>query len=504
MKKTIFTLLAASATLVNYAQQKNSLLDQNFWKNKPSVEQIKTEIANGNNPSASNDRSFDVVVMAINNDASTETILFLLQQPGNDVNKPTHDNRIYLHWAANKGNTAVVKYLIDHGSDINAEDSHATTPIIFAASSGQKNTEIYDLFFKKGLDPKKKYKDGANLLLLAIANDKDLNLTTYFTTKGLSLKDTDAKGRTAFDYAARNGNIDFLKLLASKNVKATDNALLLAAQGSRRDANGLDVFRYLLDDTKLKPTATTENGETVLHLVANKPKQSEIINYFIGKGVDVNKADNEGTTALTIAAGNRDTEALEVLIGKTKNVNTKNEKGISALTLAVAEGSSKAVEILLQQGADINVLDSKQNNLGYYLVQSYKPERGGRGPQGGMNTPTEDPFQSKMSLLQQKGLNLATPQKDGNTLYHFAILKNDIALLKKFAPLHIDVNAKNNDGLTVLHKAAMIAKDDATLKYLLSIGAKKEVTTDFDESVYALAKENETLTKRNISIEFLK
>ncbi|MNQ26376.1 hypothetical protein D3C85_396110 [compost metagenome] len=50
----------------------------------------------------------------------------------------------------------------------------------------------------------------------------------------------------------------------------------------------------------------------------------------------------------------------------------------------------------------------------------------------------------------------------------------------------------------------MISKDDAILKYLLSIGAKKEITTDFDESAYALAKENESLTKNNISVEFLK
>jgi ribosomal protein L11 methylase PrmA len=50
----------------------------------------------------------------------------------------------------------------------------------------------------------------------------------------------------------------------------------------------------------------------------------------------------------------------------------------------------------------------------------------------------------------------------------------------------------------------MISKDDTILKYLISIGAKKEITTDFDESAYALAKENESLTKNNVSLEFLK
>jgi len=50
----------------------------------------------------------------------------------------------------------------------------------------------------------------------------------------------------------------------------------------------------------------------------------------------------------------------------------------------------------------------------------------------------------------------------------------------------------------------MVAKDDSILKYLVSLGAKKDINTEFDESAYALAKENESLTKNNVSVEFLK
>ena len=50
------------------------------------------------------------------------------------------------------------------------------------------------------------------------------------------------------------------------------------------------------------------------------------------------------------------------------------------------------------------------------------------------------------------------------------------------------MNAKNKDGLTALHKAAMISKDDAILKYLISIGAKKDIKTEFDESAFDFSK----------------
>ncbi|MDA6068310.1 ankyrin repeat domain-containing protein [Flavobacterium sp. AC] len=498
MKKNIFISFALAATLFVSAQQKNSLLEQSFWKNAPDTNTVKAEIAKGNNPAEANANAFDPTVLAINNDAPLATIKFLLDQPGNEVGKMTHDNRIYLHWAAYRGNTELVEYLIAKGSDINLEDSHGTTPIVFAASNGQTNTALYDAFFKAGISPKKKYKSGENLLLLAIAADKNLTLTDYFITKGMSLKDVDSDGNTAFNYAARSGNIPFLKKLLEKGVKYTDNALIIASQGSRRETNTLETYKYLVEEVKIKPTVTTKDGENVLHFLAAKPNQTEIINYFLSKGVDANKTDKEGNTPLMVAARAKDTAVLELLLPKVKNINTQNLKGESALTVAVKSGTPEAVATLLNKGADVNVKDKDGNNLGVYLVQSYRPA--GRGEANA----AKDPFDAKVKLLQDKGLNLSTPQKDGSTLYHFAAAKNDLNLVKKLASLNIDVNAKNKDGITALHKAAMVAKDDTIMKYLVSIGAKKDVTTEFDESAYALAKENESLTKNNVSVEFLK
>lgn len=504
MKKNLFISFALVATLFINAQQKNTLLEQSFWKTAPDVNAVKAEIAKGNSPSASTPNAFDVTVMAINNDAPAATIKFLLEQPGNEVTKPTHDNRIYLHWAATKGNIEIIDYLIAKGSDINLEDSQGTTPITFAANSGQTNTAVYEAFFKAGIDPNKKYRDGVNLLLMAIPFDKNGSLSNYFIGKGMSLRATDNDGNTAFNYAARTGNIALLKTLIGKGVAYNDNALLIAAQGSRREANTMETYKYLVEELKMKPTATSKTGETVLHFLVNKPNQTEIINYFLAKGTDLNKADNDGNTALMNAASAREISALELLLPIVKNNNLQNSKGQSALTMAVKSGTPEAVALLLSKGAAQNVQDKDGNNLGYYLIQSYRPQMGmARGPEAA-NAPKQDPFVAKIKLLQDKGLNLASPQKDGNTLYHFAVVKNDLTLLKKIADLNIDVNIKNKDGLTALHKAAMISKDDTILKYLVSIGAKKDINTDFDESTYALAKENESLTKNNISLEFLK
>ena len=67
----------------------------------------------------------------------------------------------------------------------------------------------------------------------------------------------------------------------------------------------------------------------------------------------------------------------------------------------------------------------------------------------------------------------------------------------------IPVNQKNDEGLTPLHIAAMKAKDTDILKFLIAQGADKALKTEFDESVYDLAKENELLQKQNVELNFL-
>lgn len=42
------------------------------------------------------------------------------------------------------------------------------------------------------------------------------------------------------------------------------------------------------------------------------------------------------------------------------------------------------------------------------------------------------------------------------------------------------------------------------MKYLISVGAKKDAVTNFKETAFDLASENESLSKSNVSVNFLK
>lgn len=503
MKKILIAFFALAAFTAQ--AQQNTLLEASFWQGSPTVESLKAEIAKGNNPSQLNANSFDPVVTAINANAPVETVKYLIEQPGNDVNKLTHDGRIYLHWAASRGNVELVEYLLKKGSKLDLVDSHGSTPLLFAAS--QKNTKIFDLFVANGANLQKDVnQDGANILLLAIANDKDFVLTDYFVSKGVNLNSTDAASNNAFAYAARSGNIDFLKKLVEKGVKPNTNAMLMAAQGgggrgaTPATGGGLAIFEYL-ESVGIKPTVVAKNGENVLHAIARKPNQTEQIKYFLAKGVSVDQVNEDGNNVLMSAAAvNRDLAAFELLLPKTKNINQANLQGQTALTLAVRANSPEVVSYLISKGADVKVLDKKVNNLAFYAVESYRAA-GGRGAAMG---PKPEDFDTKLNLLKQAGLDITAAQKDGNTLYHLAVAKNDLLLVKRVQSLGIDINAKNKEGITALHKAALIAKDEVMLKYLVSIDAKKDAVTGFKETAFDLAKDNETLTKNKADITFLK
>lgn len=476
----------------NMQHNKNTLLNQSFWQTKPDVEAVKAEITKGNDPAEQNAMAMDPVVTAINAGAPDESIIYLLEQKGNNVDKLTHDSRTYIFWAALKGNVAVMQYLIKKGAKVNIEDSHGMSPFNFAASAGQQNTKVYDLLLQNGQNVKTDLtEDGANALLLGVANDTDFKLTTYFQSKGLSIKSKDANGNTAFDYAARAGNIGIMKILLEKGVGYTDNAMLMAAQGGRRGGNSLEVFQYL-ESVGIKATVISRNRENVLHAIVRRPGSTAIIQYFLSKGVNINQADNKGNTVfMNASAHNQDTGTIALLLPLVKDINQKNNAGAGALALAVRNNIAGVAGYLINHGADAQAADAKGNTLVSYLFEGYNPRQ------------AKD-FESKLNLLKAKGFSITTNPADGNTLYHLAVSKNDLNLLKAASTYGADINAKNQEGLTALHKAAMMAKDDSIIKYLLSAGAQKDIKTSFNETAYDLASENEALSKSSKSIDFLK
>ncbi len=494
--RIFIAIILLSISGISLAQNTNEFIGRSFWQTSPNVQAVKEKIEEGNDPVKLNEYGFDATVYAILENAPFETIKYLVSLEGNEVNKATHDGRNYLMWAAYKGNVELMKYLLEKGSVTDIIDDHGHNLITFAAAGGQQNPEVYDLILENGVKVTDTNRDGANALLVLTPSITDMSIIDYFQKKGLDIQSKDNDGNGMFNYAAIKGNIELMKKLIDMGVdykgenKEGGNAMIFASYGSRGSSNPLEVFEYL-DGLGIQANVTTTHGETPLHNLAYSNKDPKVFEFIVEKGVDINQANEEGNTLLLNAINGENEEIAQIYIPKVADINHQNEDGYSALTYAVIRHQDALIPVLLEAGANADVVDSEGNNLVFYAFDSFDEKE-------------KASFESTMKMLKKEGVSMDPVQDNGNSLLQVATEKGEVFLIEQALNMGADINAKNREGLTVLHLAAMKAENEKVLEYLLENGADKSILTDFDESAFDLANENEILAKSGVNLDFLK
>lgn len=495
MKIYIYVLIFLTGTQL--FSQSNLFLNRSFWEKKPSIKEIEKNSSDVNSLTELNIHSFDAVGYAILSKLPNATLKYLIDLEGNGVHKLTHDKRTYVFWAAYKDNTELMEYVIDKGARMDIKDAHHFSVSTFAAVTGNTDEKIYEICSANGINIKTDVDgNGANALLLLMPYVRKLSELRYFEGKGLSINDRDSLGNNAINYAAKTGNIKVIKKLLKKNISATvtdskgNNAILMASMGTRNKTNSLETFEFL-KDLGVEVSVTNNLGVNSIHNLAFDSEDTNVFDFFEVNGIVMDASDDAGNTPYMNAAKYNTEEIVHYFSEKTVEKNKKNAKGYSALTNAVRYNTAKIVTQLIKKGSDVNVEDMDGNNLVYYLIQSYRSSQ-------------VESFQNKMKALEVAGLDFSKKQKNNSNCLHLAVEKNDLKLVKMLEGFPTNINEKDADGLTSLHKAAMSGVDDSILKYLVFIGADKNIKTGFGETAFDLAQENEVLKMNNINVDFLK
>ncbi len=497
MRLLMTTFLIFCLCVAATGQQSNALLDRDFWRTSPDVETLKVKIAEGHDPLEMTRYAFDPTSYALLEKAPFETVKYLLELQDDAATKLTHDGRSYMMWAAYGGHKEATKYLIDSGSDINLVDDHGYAVIPFCATTGMQDQEIYDLLIGHGADIKATNRSGANALLLIAKHLEDnFSMIDYFQSKGLALTSTDTDGNGLFNYAAVLGNIPLMKkaiewgLPYQEPNQVGGNAMIFASRGYRGTVNGTEVYEFLANHG-IAANVVTESGQTPLHNIAFRVKDMDVYTFFTERGVDINQSDGEGNTMLlNVIRGRNEAIALNYL-SQVADLNHKNKKGYSALTYAVRSRSPRVVAALLEAGAAHDIIDKDGNTLAGHLFRSYSERN-------------REPFEEVLALLTAYDVPMNISQSRGDNLLYMAVDKQSTYLIGLALDQGIDINAKNDDGLAPLHYAAMKAKEADILNLLVQKGADTGVKTDFDESVYDLAVENELLRTSGFDLNSLK
>ncbi|MEM6642826.1 MAG: ankyrin repeat domain-containing protein [Bacteroidota bacterium] len=480
-----------------FGQNGNIFHDRKFWKEKPSIEEIKVKIAEGNSPTELTEYNFDAIGYAILEKNPVETIAFLLEQ-GNDVNKLTHDARTYIFWAAYKGDLNLMKFLVKKGAQTDIVDQHGYTLFMFAAVTGQENQEIYDYITSFGVEVRKeKDRKGRNALLAYVGATETGEMLDYFLSQGLDINSVDKDGNGIFNHAAKTGNQKLLeklrteyKVSTEKNLQTNENAIFFASTRYSRSGEETDLAFYdYLESLGLDAAIVTKSGKTALHNLSFRTNNLEVYQYFMDKGVDLNRIDEDGNNALINAASRRNEEVISMLIENTEDLDHQNKEGMTAFARALKYNKLEIAKLFVESGATTNLTDANGYDMGYHLVDGFR---------------NIEAFKEKMSFLLSLGYDPTTKQKDGSTLLHAAINQESVHLLEWLLDQGLDINEVDGDGQTILHYAAMQADDEEILKYLVASGADRNLTTEFDESAFDLAGANEVLNDNNTDLNFLR
>lgn len=352
-----FTVVLSSVCL--FGQSSNVFLDRSYWKNQPTIEQVKADIASGNDASEFNNHKFDAVTWAILEKVPNELVWFLLDQKGNDVNKRSHDGRTPIFWAAYKGNLDLMKSLVENGAKTDLIDHHGYSLVNFAATTGQVDPALYDFCITHGAEMSSEFnKDKATPLLLILPHLTSLDMISYFTSKELSLDQLDKNGDNAFSYAAKSGNqlvMDFLLEKGISPIANNSSAVLFASKGMRSKKNGIETFRYL-QKHGVSMDATDDDGRNALHFLASNCKDSSVFNFFLNHGMSLNEEDSDGNTPFWNAFERNSPEMISFLLSK-QSVETKtNAEGENIIHRAVKRGNPDVLRLAIQTEKEINAL----------------------------------------------------------------------------------------------------------------------------------------------------
>lgn len=89
-------------------------------------------------------------------------------------------------------------------------------------------------------------------------------------------------------------------------------------------------------------------------IAAAEGNDTQTVLGLLGRGMDANTADRQGTTLLMMAARNGNNDVVKALLAGRANVNRRNQYGDTALSIAALNGKLEAVKLLISHKAEIS------------------------------------------------------------------------------------------------------------------------------------------------------
>ena len=238
-----------------------------------------------------------------------------------------YNQRIPLHWAAEKNFHQLSKLLLQHGSDLNSQDKRGFTPMHYAASAGHE--EIVKLLLPQMID------------LDIQANDRT----------------------TPYQCAQMQGHHTITAMLSEAGASDTlipESELSDIYSINRRHKDNL-ATRLCGKNTVSDASAEKYEKYAERLILASAQGDMEGVLICLSKGISVAERDREhNKTALHWACENDHVDIAQVLLENGSSLSSQDQYGETPLHYAADSGCTEIAEILLQRGPDVGVKDDRE------------------------------------------------------------------------------------------------------------------------------------------------
>ncbi|XP_038846087.1 receptor-interacting serine/threonine-protein kinase 4-like isoform X1 [Salvelinus namaycush] len=276
----------------------------------------------------------------------------LLGRRSTNANARDEDQYTALHCAAQNGDEAITRLLLDRGASINETDAQGRTPAHIACQHGQEN--VVRVLLSRGADVHVKGRDDWTGLHLA-AWQGHLGIVKLLVKQaGADVDGQTTDGRTPLHMASHRGQYRVARILielgADVHVTSTGlhTPLHVAAETGHTSTSRLLVKH----DADIQ--ARTTQGLTALHLAAQHG-HLPTVKMLIEEGADPYCTNQNLRTPCHLAAEGGHCEVFkELLVHCPEGASLSDEQGLTPLHLAVRGGYTDITSMLLAQGVEVS------------------------------------------------------------------------------------------------------------------------------------------------------
>lgn len=268
-----------------------------------------------------------------------------------------------LHVAAAYGPERAVAYLLDRGAAANGRDSIGQTPLHLAACNRQ--TGAAERLLARGADAEAVDHYGRRVLHQAALRGST-EIMAHLVEHGA---DVNARTRQQTQPTMAGAQVSPLHLVAflgtlsgwvpDRPRRAEDYWGIRDDEDRPGFASRSEVADWLLAhgaDVNVR----TASGVTPLHL-AVKTYRPKTVQVLVRYGAHVNTADGFGYRAVHMAAAalgdKKGPSMLTLLLGAGADIDARTKRGRTALHVAARQGHARVVGLLIARGADVNAKD---------------------------------------------------------------------------------------------------------------------------------------------------